>query len=482
MRRLLCVAAVLAGWWAAQGAAPIRALILSGRNNHDWRTTTPFLKKILLDTGRFDVRVVEEPAGTTAATLSGYEVLVLDYNGARWGAATEAAVLGFVRSGKGLVAVHAATYAFGGLRILADRSVRTDIIEPPWPEYGEMVGGAWSEAAPATGHGRRHSFTVKFVDRDHPIARGLKETFIANDELYHNIRTRPGIHLLATAFDDLKMNGAGKDEPMLWTVNYGKGRVFHTALGHDVAAMQEPGFMVTLARGAEWAATGSVTLPATIEPKRSAQPIRVQVVTGGHDHEASFYAIFEGDERLAVTINPHPDAYRNDLRKRADVLALYDMVQEIPEVQRKNLREFLESGKGLVVLHHAIANFNAWPWWCQEVVGGKYLLKPEGSLPASTYRHGEELFVEPVLDHPVTKGLSPMHLWDETYKGMWISPKVKVLLKTNNATSDGPVAWISPYDKSRVVYIELGHDHLAHQHPGYRTLVKQAILWAAGRE
>jgi type 1 glutamine amidotransferase len=65
---------------------------------------------------------------------------------------------------------------------------------------------------------------------------------------------------------------------------------------------------------------------------------------------------------------------------------------------------------------------------------------------------------------------------------MWISPKVKVLLKTNNPTSDGPVAWISPYDRSRVVYIELGHDHLAHQHPGYRTLVKQAILWAAGRE
>lgn len=481
MRRAACALLFLAACCAAQ-IAPIRALIFSGRNNHDWRTTTPFLRTILLDSGRFDVRVIEEPAGTTAATLAGYDVLVLDYNGPRWGEATETAVEAFVRSGKGLVAVHAATYAFGGLAVLGDRSVRTNIIEPPWPAYAEMVGGAWSEAAPRTGHGLRHSFSVKFIDREHPVARGLKETFAANDELYHSIRTQPNIHVLATAFDDPKMKGTGKDEPMLWTVGYGKGRVFHTALGHDVAAMQESGFMITFARGAEWAATGSVTLPASIEPKRAAKPIRVQVVTGGHDHEASFYSVFEGDDRLSVNINPHPIAYRNDLQKRFDVLVLYDMVQEVPDVQRKSLREFLESGKGLVVLHHAIANFNSWSWWTDEVVGGKYLLKPEGNMPASTYKHDEELFVEPVLQHPITKGIPPMHIWDETYKGMWISPKVKVLLRTNNPTSDGPVAWISPYDKSRVVYIELGHDHMAHQHPVYRTLVKQAIFWAAGRE
>ena len=98
----------------------IRVLIFSGRNNHDWRTTTPFLRKLLVDSGRFDVRVEEEPVGVTEATLAAYDVLVLDYQGPRWGGVTEKAVENFVKSGKGLVAVHAANYAFSGLEVLAD--------------------------------------------------------------------------------------------------------------------------------------------------------------------------------------------------------------------------------------------------------------------------------------------------------------------------------------------------------------------------
>jgi uncharacterized protein len=86
-----------------------------------------------------------------------------------------------------------------------------------------------------------------------------------------------------------------------------------------------------------------------------------------------------------------------------------------------------------------------------------------------------------VAKHPITARLGTMHLWDETYKGMWISPDVKVLLRTDNPTSDGPVAWVSPYSKSRVVYIELGHGESAHLYPAYRTLVQDAIRWSAGR-
>ena len=74
-----------------------------------------------------------------------------------------------------------------------------------------------------------------------------------------------------------------------------------------------------------------------------------------------------------------------------------------------------------------------------------------------------------------------MHLQDETYKGMWIAPDVKVLLRTDNPTSDGPVAWISPYSKSRVVYLQLGHDAAVHYHPAYRTLVRNAVFWLGGR-
>jgi type 1 glutamine amidotransferase len=318
-------------------------------------------------------------------------------------------------------------------------------------------------------------FTVKFTDREHPVTRGLAD-FRIYDELYHSLRMRPGVHVLATAFDDPKNGGTGKDEPMMWTVGYGSGRVFHTVLGHDVAAMQTPGFVSSFVRGSEWAATGVV---AVQQPATSA--IRVWVVTGGHDHEASFYTLFEDQPDIAAGINPHPDAFRDDMRERADVLVLYDMVQSVPERQRKNLQAFAESGKGIVVLHHSISGHQDWPWWSEELIGGRYLLKPDKGLPASSFKHDEEMFVRPVGKHPITDGVGAMHIWDETYKGLWVSPKVTLLLETDHPNNNREVAWISPYNKSRVVYIELGHARKAHEHPSYRQLVRQAVLWAAGR-
>jgi hypothetical protein len=464
-------------------AGKIRVLIFSGRNNHDWRTTTPFLRKVLVDSGRFDVRVEEEPVGATEATLAAYEVLVLDYDGPRWGDATEKAVENFVKQGKGLVAIHAANYAFTGLEVLGDHHHPTGIRQPPWPEYLKMIGGWWTEGPPKTGHAPRHCFTVKFVDRDHPVTRGLEGSFHVSDELYHSARMSPDAHILATAFDDPANGGTGKDEPIIWTVNYGKGRVFYTALGHDVAAMQESGFVSTFARATEWAASGTVTLsPSGVLPTAAPPPLRLLVVTGGHEYPTTFYTVFEGAEdlRWEHAVSNHA-AFKNDLRKDYDVLVLYDYTQEITEPEKTNLRSFVEAGKGVVVLHHAIADYQDWEWWYKEVVGGKYLLKPEGSTPASTYLHDQELCIRPVLKHPITARIATMHFRDETYKGMWISPDVQVLLRTDNPTSDGPVAWISPYGKSRVVYIQLGHGETAHLYPAYRVLVQDAIRWTAGR-
>jgi hypothetical protein len=257
----------------------------------------------------------------------------------------------------------------------------------------------------------------------------------------------------------------------------------YTALGHDVAAMQETGFVNTFLRGTEWAATGSVTLPADMSAaKTGPKPLRVLVVTGGHAYATTFYTVFEGTDDLhwEHALSNH-EAFRNDIRSRYDALVLYDFSSEITEAEKTHLRDFVESGKGIVVLHHAIADYPSWEWWYKEVVGGKYLTKPEGGMPASTYKHDEEQCIKVVARHPITARLGTLHLWDETYKGMWISPDVKVLLRTDNPTSDGPVAWISPYPKSRVVYIELGHGETAHLYPGYRILVQDAIRWSAGR-
>jgi type 1 glutamine amidotransferase len=497
-RNSACLAILFAGRLAlAGGSSPattdlsrffkpgaLRVLILSGRNNHDWRTTTPFLRKLLTDSGRFDARVCEEPAGLTSETLAAYDALVVDYCGPRWGPSTEKAVESFVRSGKGMVVVHGASYAFAGLEVLGDGHVRTGIKESPWPEYAHMVGGYWPEPPPKQFHGQRHSFDVRIVKKDHPIVQGMKETFVATDELYHQMTWLPEAQVLATAFDDPKTGGTGKDEPLLSVVEYGKGRVFYIALGHEVPAMSEVGFITTFVRGTEWAASGRVSLPPDLgEQKPPSNPLRVLVVTGGHDYEPSFYTVFEGYSDLAWThAVSNQEAFKNDLRKKFDVLVLYDFSQDLDEKGHKNLQDFMESGKGLVVLHHAIADYQSWPWWYQEVVGGRYLLKAEGGKPASTYKHDEELFVRPIGNHPITAGIGPMHIRDETYKGMWISPGNTIILRTDNPTSDGPIAWISSYSKSRVVYVELGHDSAAHRNSAYRTLVRNSILWSAGRK
>jgi type 1 glutamine amidotransferase len=460
----------------------LRVLLLSGRNNHDWRTTTPFLRQLLVDTGRFDVRVVEEPAGLTAETLAVYELVVSDYCGPRWGPSTEQALVDFVRAGKGLVAVHGAAYGFSVHDVLADRHVRTGITQPLWKEYAEMVGGWWPAPPSKQFHGARHSFRVRVVDRDHPVSKGLGEGFTATDELYHQMAILPSAHVLATAWSDPATGGTGRDEPILWVNTFGLGRAYFTALGHEVAAMQNDGFKAALLRGAEWAATGAVTLPAdagVAKPRPDA--LRVLVVTGGHDYPTSFYTVFEGRPEWLWTHAPSSEeAFARDLVSRYDVLVLYDFSQKLGAEGKANLKAFAEAGKGIVVLHHAICDYQDWPWF-EELVGGRYLASDQGDRKASTYRHDVELFVKPVGPHPIVDPAGPLQLVDETYKGMRISPKVTPLLEIDHPDGDRYVGWVSPYERSRVVYLQLGHDERAHRSVAYRDLVRNSILWSAGR-
>ena len=252
-------AAVLAiilsvGSLPAQVPPKLKVLMLTGVNNHDWVATTPVLRELLEQTGRFEVRVHEEARGNGPETFAPYDVLLLNYDdfkqtaGPWWDYRAREAMLDFVRNGKGLVSYHSANNAFWG-----------------WEEFDKLVGGTWRETAT---HAPYHSYTVKIVDPDNPITQGMPSTFSETDELYQGLSMQPNIHLLATAYDDPhncsrngKVCGSGKDEPLIWTLKYGLGRVFQTALGHDVKAMDSPGFRLTLVRGTEWAATGKVTIP-----------------------------------------------------------------------------------------------------------------------------------------------------------------------------------------------------------------------------
>jgi uncharacterized protein len=266
----------------AQAAEPkIRVILIDGQNNHDWRSTTPVLVDALNKSGLFSVDVSsylkpgDKPGSVPAVPfppdLSKYDVLLSNYNGPAWPKEFQSSLEERLKAGQlSLVIVHAANNAF------------TD-----WPDYNLMIGMGWRGSGfgdrltvdaqgkevrvpkgtgPGSSHGARHPFLITIRDPDHPITKGMpREWLHVTDELYHGMRGPiKDVHLLATAYSDKSKGGTGENEPMMWTVAYGKGRVFHTPMGHDVEAMRGVGFQATVLRGTEWAATGKVTqaLPA----------------------------------------------------------------------------------------------------------------------------------------------------------------------------------------------------------------------------
>ncbi len=256
---------------------PLSGVIITGQNNHNWPVSSEAIKLMLENSGLFSMDVAISPSAgedmsSFSVDFSKYKFVVLDYNGDRWPETMDEAFLEYVRGGGGVIIYHAADNAF-----------------PEWEEYNKIIAlGGWGDRnedsgpyvywkdgglvkdttpGPGGSHGARHEYVMNRRDRVHPIIKGLPERWKhAEDELYDRMRGPGNIKdLLYTAWAPAEKGGSGREEPLVFTVGYRKGRIIHIMLGHagdsleDNPAMQCAGFQVLMLRSAEWCATGKVS-------------------------------------------------------------------------------------------------------------------------------------------------------------------------------------------------------------------------------
>jgi hypothetical protein len=232
-------------------------------------------------------------------------------------------------------------------------------------------------------------------------------------------------------------------------------------------------------------------LARAADPSQSSQDkIRVLVVTGGHGFEKEpFFKLFKDNPDITYQAAEHPNAHAllsAEAAKQWDVLVLYDMHQEITPEAKADFVARLKEGKGLVVLHHAIANYQTWPEYTA-IIGAHYYLAKTNingvEKPRSAWKEGMHFRIH-VADpkHPVTQGMSDFDTHDETYKWFDVAKEVHPLLTTDEPLSNKVIAWAKTYEGARVVYIQSGHDHFAYENPNYQQILRQAIRWTARKD
>lgn len=280
------------------GSAQIKVLIIDGQNNHVvWPKSTVMMKQYLESTGLFTVDVQRTsttwkgspeaqylPLATGQKTenldqpitdpgfkpkFKRYDVVVSNFGwkAASWPKSTQKKFEKFVAKGGGFVSIHAADNSF-----------------PEWTAYNRMIGlGGWGGRNEKSGpyvyytnegelkrdtspgnagqHGKRHEFPITVRDAEHPITSGMPAVWMTTaDECYAKLRgPAEQMTILATGKDQSDTAPTDRHEPVLMVLNYGKGRVFHSTLGHDTSSFESVGFIYSFLRGVEWAATGAVS-------------------------------------------------------------------------------------------------------------------------------------------------------------------------------------------------------------------------------
>jgi type 1 glutamine amidotransferase len=219
------------------------------------------------------------------------------------------------------------------------------------------------------------------------------------------------------------------------------------------------------------------------------EKLRVLLTFGGHGFEEQpFFAMFDALENVEYTKAPLPqtaELLKPGLQKQYDVIVMYDMVGKITPQQQEAFVKLLQTGIGVVSLHHNLGAHRDWDEF-RKIIGGQFILQPceiDGrKYSPSTWSHDEDLKVTVAdKEHPITRGLKDFEIHDETYGGYYTAPGVRVLLTTDHPKNDPELAWVHEYGKSRILYLMLGHDSKAWANPNYPKLLARGIRWTAGQ-
>jgi type 1 glutamine amidotransferase len=218
--------------------------------------------------------------------------------------------------------------------------------------------------------------------------------------------------------------------------------------------------------------------------------LRVLLTYGGHDfQEKEFFAMWDALPGVTYTKAPLPQSaalFKPGLEKSYDVIVCYDMNQQLSPAERQGLLALIDRGTGLVSLHHNLGSNLEWPEYHQ-VIGGTWLAQKRTidgrEHGPSTYEHGQDIAIKIAdKDHPITKGLSDFVIHDETYGNTYVAPSVHVLLIADNPMNALPFCWTNLHGKSRVVYLQAGHDAEAWKHRSFQEILTRSIGWAAGKD
>ena len=531
----------------------LRALIVDGQNNHrNWPQTTIMMRHYLEETGRFQVDVATSaPQGTDEnfrPDFSQYDVVVSNYNGAAWPESTQRDFESYVKSGGGFVVVHAANNAF-----------------PKWKAYNEIIGlGGWGgrnetsgpyvyydsegkpvvdqQRGPGGHHGRQHPFQVIVRDRSHPITAGMPSAWMhVNDELYDKLRgPAENMTVLATAFADPKTGGSGRHEPMVFTVAYGQGRVFHTPMGHGNDSHECVGFKSTLQRGAEWAATGNVTIPIPdnfpsanevsqvafdFESVQQDETPFVVFVTGDEEYRSEesmpmlarilkrdfgfrVHVCYSLDANGFVDPNNTKSISGMENLKDADLMVLFTRFRDLPEEQFQYFLDYVDAGKPLVGFRTATHAFKfsrpeRKDWNNEKIAAlvGQRWITHHGHRGNKHLTRAE--VVESQKNHPVLRGVDsfPCYSWlyhvdggEQRLQGDSVPLMTGTSLDSGHAESGNldrfpitqPTAWVKSHQGidgkvGRVFFSTTAHPY-DFKEPAMRKLALNGILWALGLE